>query len=162
MCEVPKLEGNTTDEKTEEPEGQEAKMRVGGPRVSRAGSNLMKVMIQVPSDWAAGTVRLTEATEDALRRYRRGLGGIGPDMRLVRIRCDLVNYGLVDDPDAMRVFAVDIDNGLATWLDNLAAFVNRDIVHRSATVKGIVRVALRLNGVHEPELGGSLRFARVP
>ena len=135
-------------------------MKGGGPRGNCAGRSFMKVTIQVPSNWAAGTVRLSEATEAALLRYRRGLSGIGPDMRLVRIRCDLVNYGMVDDPAAMQVFSVDIDSGLATWVDDLAAFVNRNIMHRGATFRGIVRVALHLYRVQEPELGEAR--SRVP
>lgn len=63
-------------------------------------------------------------------------------MRLVRIRCDLANYGMVEDLATARVLTVDIDNGLSAWPDGFAAFVNREVECRGATVKGIVRVAL--------------------
>ena len=61
------------------------------------------------------------ATETALLRYRGGLQGLSPDMCLVRIRCDLVNYGMVDDAAALQEVTVDVDRELATWLDNLGA-----------------------------------------
>ena len=117
----------------------------------------MELTIRIPILWAEEFEELTVATETALRRYRAGLKGLGHDMCLVRIRCDLVNYGMVDDPAAMHEVTVEIDHELAIWLDDLAAFVNADIVHRGATVKAIVRVALRFFCVQAPELGGGMK-----
>ena len=117
----------------------------------------MKLTIRIPSHGTVDLDDVGEATETALLRYRAGLRGLDPDMCLVRIRCDLVNYGMVDDSAAMQEVTVDIEHELATWLDNLAAFVNPVIVHRGATVKAIVRVALRFFCVQAPELGGRMK-----
>ena len=117
----------------------------------------MKLTIRIPIRWAEEFEDLAVAAETALQRYRARLKGLGPDMCLVRIRCDLVNYGMVDDSAAMQEVTVDIDHELATWLDNLTAFVNPDIVHRGATVKAIVRVALRFFCGQAPELGGGMK-----
>ena len=114
----------------------------------------MRFIVHVPRHWTEELDDLGEATKTALLRYRRGLKGLCADMRLVRVRCDLVNYGLVDDLAAMQEHNVEIEDDLATWLGDLAASVNRDIMHRGAIVKGLVRVALCLYRVRAPELGG--------
>ena len=113
----------------------------------------MRFIVHVPRHWTEELDALGEATKTALLRYRRGLKGLRADMRLVRVRCDLVNYGLVDDPAATDEHTVEIEDDLATWLGSLAAFVNRDVIHRGATVRGILRMALRLYRAQAPELG---------
>lgn len=120
----------------------------------------MKLKIQVASHWTEETDRLAAATESALQRYRRGLRGLGTGRRLVRIRLDLVNYGMLDDPAAVQECTVEIGNELAAWLEDLAAFVNRDTMCQGATIRALVCVALRLYSAQVGELGGGSK-ARV-
>ena len=116
----------------------------------------MELTVHVQCHWAEESSDLAEAASRALMQYRDALKGLGADMCLVRVRCDLVNYGLLDDPAAIKEFTVDIDNGLAIWLEDLAASVNRNAIRRGGTIKGIVRVALRFYREHLSDLAARM------
>ena len=114
----------------------------------------MELTICIANHWAEEFDDPAEAIEMVLRGYRDSLRDLDPHTRLIRARGNFVNFGRPSPPTAMKEFVIDVEDSLATWLVELAEFIDSDSTYRDDIVRGIVRAALGLYRRNRGEWSG--------